>query len=108
MNRLRTFFIVTGLGVSGLSLHATFDSESSVQKVSTERVPKGTTGQQIEYHKNKIKKHIAAVGREDQNIMRFQSQRKFSEARSANLKKEQHIKEIDRHTKAIKELKGAS
>ena len=68
--------------------------------------PNGTKEEQIEYHKNEIRKYRSAVEREEQNSRRHLSQRKMSDVRQSNNRRDQYLNQIDKHARALQKLKG--
>ena len=66
--------------------------------------PNGTEEEQIQYHKNEIRKYRAAVEREEQNVHRSLSQHRMSDVRQAYNRKEQYLKRIEQHMQSLEKL----
>jgi len=112
MQFFQKLLIVNLLIISGLSVFSCSgaNSEPSVAAVSPEPDPTATMSKQqkIDYHVNEIRKYKANVEREEQNALRFLSQRNMSDVRASNRRKQDALNKIHEHTSELKQLRDGA
>ena len=90
-------FILSGVLSTSCSM---FKSKTHVSHPD----PNGSTDEKIAYHKSEVRKHQAAMEKEQHTSVRSLQQRNMSEVRRSNTKKERHARKITEHEQAIKDL----
>lgn len=102
--KLARYFLLSFLCISGIELSAITAMPHQFLSV-VKADPNGTKEEQIQYHKNQIKKYKSAVEREEHLAQRAQSERQMSDVKQANARKAHYLKKIDEHVDAIQKVK---